>query len=370
MNKEKNTFRSNDAFPQSVNNQFWNDLRKQAANNYIPIHGHFEITPRCNLNCKMCYVHLNNTQMGKLNELPFLKWKEIVDQAIHMGMLFASISGGECLTSPYFDELYLYLKSKGIIVFVLTNGVLLDKKISLFEKYPPALIQVSVYGYDKASYIAVTEKDEYDNVSNSIEKAHKLGLPISVAVTASRYLPSVYEIVKKYYEIGIGVTVNRWIMPPYESTGRKFGDINLSPDEQVNISKEILQATEQELIPCPVEPLPKPIMFLKDRAPKKGLLCAAGRSDFSINWKGEMSLCVSLNTPTGYPLIDGFKKAWEQTVIASKEFLMPVECYECKYLKVCNRCPAQHLINNLPGHCNPAVCEEGILMVKNGLVSL
>ena len=30
----------------------------------IPLHGTFELTPLCNLNCKMCYVHLSNSQFG------------------------------------------------------------------------------------------------------------------------------------------------------------------------------------------------------------------------------------------------------------------------------------------------------------------
>ena len=29
----------------------------------IPISGSFELTPLCNLDCKMCYVHLNREQM-------------------------------------------------------------------------------------------------------------------------------------------------------------------------------------------------------------------------------------------------------------------------------------------------------------------
>ena len=370
MNGEKKVSRSNDVFPSVDDNSFWNNLRISAAENYIPIHGHFEITPRCNLNCKMCYVHLNNAQMGDIKELSLEKWKQIIDQAIDEGMIFASISGGECLTSPYFDELYLYLKSKGVIVFILTNGVLLRKKLPLFVEYPPALVQVSMYGNDESSYQFVTGKNEFANVSNSIIEMHKLGLPVSVAVTASKYLPSVYDIVKKYYELGIGVTVNSWLMPPYENTGRKFEDIKLTPEEQVNISLEILQATNQDIPTVKINSLPKPKRLSKNTEYKKGLLCAAGRSDFSINWKGEMSLCVSLSEPTGFPLIDGFKKAWQQTVQASKNFLMPVECYGCEYLKVCNRCPAQHLINNIPGHCNTDVCKEGMLMVKMGLKSL
>lgn len=360
----------NDYFPDLYNNKFWKELRETAANNYIPLHGHFEITPQCNLDCKMCYVHLNKTQMGGTEELELSRWKIIIDQAVEAGMIFASISGGECLTSKYFDDLYLYLKKKGVIVFVLTNGVLLEDKLELFVKYPPALIQVSMYGYDEESYYRVTGKKEFDRVSEAILKVHNSGLGVCVAVTASRLLPSVYEIVKKYYDLNIGVTVNKWLMPPYEETGRMLENFNLTPEEQVKISLEIIQATNQvtqKIKKHNNQDMAEPNNAKSGNGEKRGLLCAAGRSDFSINWKGEMSLCVSLNGVTGYPLKDGFEQAWRNTVDASKNFLMAIECYDCAYLSVCNRCPAQHLIKGKPGHCNKDVCKEGMLMVKHGI---
>lgn len=61
--------------------------------------------------------------MNNVSELTIDEWEKIADDAIKNGMIFASISGGECLTSSYFDVFYLYLKSKEIIIFVLTNGV-------------------------------------------------------------------------------------------------------------------------------------------------------------------------------------------------------------------------------------------------------
>ena len=30
----------------------------------IPLHGHFELTPLCNLDCKMCYIHLSPSQFS------------------------------------------------------------------------------------------------------------------------------------------------------------------------------------------------------------------------------------------------------------------------------------------------------------------
>ena len=35
----------------------------RAREEAIPLTGTFELTPLCNLDCKMCYVHLNKAQM-------------------------------------------------------------------------------------------------------------------------------------------------------------------------------------------------------------------------------------------------------------------------------------------------------------------
>ena len=363
-----NTFSSQPEalYPPEFSNEFWQNVRNEAAENRIPIHGHFELTPQCNLDCKMCYVHLNKDQMHGKKELSLQHWIQIIDQAIDAGMIFASLSGGECLTYPFFDELYLYLKKRGILISVLTNGVLLEEKLPLFIEHPPAFIQVSIYGWDEDSYENVTGKRLHSKVNNAIKKAHNAKLPVSVAVTASRYLPSVYNVVRQYYEMNIGVAVNRWIMAPNDSTGRNRDEIKLSVEEMVEISKEILMATDKAVPPEFAGEIPA-IKHSKSREPQAGIRCAAGRSDFSINWKGEMSLCVSLPDITGFPLIDGFAEAWTMTVKAADAFLMPVECDDCNYSSVCKHCPAYHLLSGKVGHCSPDACKECQLMVKSGL---
>ena len=39
-------------------NQFVSKLLSESRNMIAPFDGTFELTPRCNLNCKMCYVRL------------------------------------------------------------------------------------------------------------------------------------------------------------------------------------------------------------------------------------------------------------------------------------------------------------------------
>ena len=46
-------------------NLFINKLFMKADLGKIPIAGTFEITPRCTLDCKMCYIHNQNKQNYK-----------------------------------------------------------------------------------------------------------------------------------------------------------------------------------------------------------------------------------------------------------------------------------------------------------------
>ena len=74
----------------------------KAREKNTPISGSFELTPLCNLDCKMCYVHLNKAQMQGAKLLTVEQWQDIMQQAIDHGMMYARLTGGECLTYPGF----------------------------------------------------------------------------------------------------------------------------------------------------------------------------------------------------------------------------------------------------------------------------
>ena len=45
-------------------------LEMKARERAIPVRATFELTPLCNLDCKMCYVHLQSTAFDKQSLLP------------------------------------------------------------------------------------------------------------------------------------------------------------------------------------------------------------------------------------------------------------------------------------------------------------
>ena len=173
-------------------------LSFKAREKGIPFSGQFELTPLCNFDCKMCYVHLDSNQLRDYAVLPADTWKKIMYQAWEAGMMEVTLTGGECFTYPGFEELFLYLHSLGCEVAVLTNGFLLDDdRIHFFQGHMPARIQVTLYGWNDDVYERVTGRRAFGTIYRNIQKANESGLPLHINITPSVYLgEDVLETIK------------------------------------------------------------------------------------------------------------------------------------------------------------------------------
>ena len=197
-------------------------LEGKAREKGVPLSGQFELTPLCNFSCKMCYVHLDADQLSGRKVLSTDTWQGLMRQAWEVGMLHASLTGGECLTYPGFDELFLYLQSLGCTVSVLTNGYLLDdRRIAFFRQHKPAAIQITLYGWNNDVYERVTGQPAFDPVIENIRKAMDAGLNVDLTVTPNRYLgEDVLETVRLGKCLDKGLVVNTSLFAPREETGR------------------------------------------------------------------------------------------------------------------------------------------------------
>ncbi|MFR2769413.1 MAG: radical SAM protein [Thomasclavelia sp.] len=96
---------------------FYKQVWQKAFDDAIPISGTFELTPRCNFNCKMCYVHLLEKDIPKYGkELSAKKWIDIAKQAKEAGTTWLCITGGEPLLHPEFEEIYTQLSKMGFLL--------------------------------------------------------------------------------------------------------------------------------------------------------------------------------------------------------------------------------------------------------------
>ena len=343
-------------------------LNFKARDKGVPISGAFELTPLCNLDCKMCYVHLNKTQMQGVQLLTVEQWKQIMQQAIDEGMMYARLTGGECLTYAGFRELYLFLRDRGVETVILTNGLLLDEDITAFlRNNPPAAIQVSLYGAGEDTYEQVTGKRTFSLVMENLRRIKAAKIPLTIAVTPSEYMTDAEQILRLLCEEDLPFNINASILPPRPETGRVLADAN--QDTYISMLKLRSHLKGKELIvEGDPESLPDP--GGKQGNPVFGVTCGAGRSGFAIDWQGNMRPCNNFPCEGENVLSLGFNEAWRRTNHTAAHYPLPTECEGCAYHGLCMHCVAAHAAGAKPGHANPAVCAMGRRMVTEGLSSL
>lgn len=343
-------------------------LNFKARNKGLPISGSFELTPLCNLDCKMCYVHLNRAQMQGARLLSVDQWKQIMQQAIDAGMMYARLTGGECFMYAGFRELYLFLQKCGVETVILTNGLLLDEDMTDFlQENPPAAIQVSLYGAGEDAYEQVTGKRVFSLVMENICRVKEAGIPMTIAITPSAYMTDAEKILRLLYEANLPFNINAGIFPPRLETGRALAEATL--DTYVSILKLRSRLQGKELIvENDPESLPDP--GSKQRESVFGVTCGAGRSGFAIDWRGDMRPCNNFPCVGENVLNLGLREAWRRTNDTATHFPLPMECQACAYKSVCKHCVAEHAAGAPIGHASPAVCAMGKRMVIEGIRSL
>lgn len=334
--------------------------------------GGFELTPLCNFDCKMCYVHLAKGQMEQEAKLlTTQQWIQIMGQAVDAGMMHADLTGGECLSYPGFKDVYLYLLSRGVDVSVLTNGQLITEEMAnFFAQYPPAVVQITVYGSDEDSYEAVTGHRAFTNVKVAIERLKKRNVRLFLTITPNRYMQKDIHALMEFlraqnvrYGIGTGS------LPARPNTGRDLNAyepesnlyVKLHLDEQAYLSS---LAPAQEGHPFQVDYVPSGFQQ------NSKIPCSSGLCAFHINWKGEMTPCIPFHTIHRSVLEYGFDDCWDWIKRQMAQYEPPAECKTCANNVACSSCPAERTYGVLNGPLNRTVCERYAEYIHAGILQL
>lgn len=346
-------------------------LDAKAREKGIPLNGQFELTPLCNFDCKMCYVHLTKEQMKARPLLMVEQWKEIARQAWEAGMLDVALTGGECLAYPGFREIYLYLHSLGCGVTVMTNAALLDEDwMSFFREHPPKKFAVTLYGSNEEVYERVTGHRAFAVVMRNIHLILAGNHALQLTVTPSRYLgEDVFDTIRLARETSKDVLINSVLFPPQEDTGRAGQDHDVDAEFYTRIYQfdNSLQGIEiHEIASDKLPPFGGPHHECRET----GVSCGGGRSSFIATWQGYIVPCNALNMIRGYPLRNGFQQAWRTINQAVNAWPRTPECIECPYESVCDYCVARRLAYAEPGKQPQELCERTRRFVQRGVVSL
>ena len=346
-------------------------LDSKAREKGVPINGQFELTPLCNFSCKMCYVHLNADQLNGRSVMTVSAWKNLMHQAWEAGMLHATLTGGECLAYPGFEELYLYLKELGCEVNILTNGYLLDEeRIRFFTEHKPAILQITLYGWNDDVYERVTGRRAFRTVIENTRKAMEAGLPVTLNVTPNRYLgEDIFETIRLGHSLCKSFTVNSSVFDPREETGRSGQQDDPETEQYIQIYRLLNELNGREIREIDEDKLP-PAGGPDHECAESGLRCGGGRSSFVMTWEGVMMPCNRMNMIRADAVKEGISKAWSIINQGVKTWPRVPECDGCPYNSVCNKCTAYLLRFAEPGKLPKELCERTKSFVRRGVCQI
>jgi radical SAM protein with 4Fe4S-binding SPASM domain len=312
------------------------EMIRRAALSRQPAYGAFELTSRCNLACRMCYVRHGAGDREQLaRELPASAWLELTRQAVAGGMVFLLLTGGEVFLRPDFFEIYEPLTRMGLVLSLFTNGTLITPEIArLLAAAPPSRTEITLYGATPATYEAVTGRPgSFAACCAGIEALVSHRVPLGLKTTLTRQNVGELEAMRRLArQWGVPFSASWMLAGRPDRTPTPLEDCRLSAADCIS-----LEATDQASADEWTE------MALKETDPgrRANFYCQAGKAAFAINPAGEMHVCMLLSQPAARPLENGFAEAWQE-VQAYADSAPPaaVKCRDCEVLAYCARCPA------------------------------
>lgn len=310
-----------------------------------------EVTARCNNGCAHCYINLPAADHNAADrEMTVAEIGGIADQAVKLGAIWCLITGGEPLLRKDFEEIYLLLRRKGLLVSVFTNATLVTgKHIALFEKYPPRDIEVTVYGVTRETYEMVTRQPgSFDRFMHGLNLLLASDVRIRLKTMAIRSNLHEHDEIaefcrahtKDFYRFDPQLHL-RFDGDPVRNA--EIRGERLSPQQIV-----ALEGEDEERIRFMRE---KCDTFISEKFTHFGcdhlFHCGAGVGSFVVGYDGRFRLCSSLWAEgTTYDLRTGtLSDAWVNFVprirdlrSQRKDFLE--SCRKCAIVNLCLWCPA------------------------------
>lgn len=315
-----------------------------AAMEHVPIYGGFELTPYCNLSCKMCYVH--ETSPG----LPLLsgdQWIELGRQAAEAGTLAIVLTGGEPMLHPDFKQIYIGLKKLGMILTINTNATLIDEEMADFLAADlPRRVNVSLYGPNEEVYRDLCGNGAgFRKTIRAIELMLERNVPVKINIVPNTvnfpYLDEMLAICRK---LGLAVEMTTYLYEPVRRLEKGKQRYRLSPElmAQANIKWDRYRYNEHEMavraILC--QQGLEQFGVSRQNAGTTALRCRAGSSSFWLCWNGKMNACVNMVQPQADAVQMGFAAAWELVKLEGKRIQVPVQCNTCSLRRFCQTCAA------------------------------
>lgn len=324
-------------------------LYKKAAKNGVALSGTFELTPLCNMNCKMCYVRLSKQEQEAIRPLRTAEeWISLAKEAKDAGILYLLLTGGEPFLHPQFRQIMTELHQMGFLISINSNGTMIDESVvEWLREVPPVRMNITLYGASDQTYEKLCANPKgFTQTTHAIDLLCEADIPVKINCSVTPYnaadLPKIIEYAK---EKELLVQPTSYMFPPVRKDASMTGaNDRFTPEEAAYYSAYadyLLYGKENFLARCEKNlPLPSEIEENCDVVGEE-IRCRAGKCSFWISWDGNMMPCGMFASGERLNVFeDGFENAWEMVKQQTAMIRLPGKCAGCSLKDRCRTCAA------------------------------
>jgi len=273
------------------------------------------LTEKCNLTCKHCYISDKNPV-----DFPFEDLKKIIREFYDLQGLKLVLTGGEPLIYSHLKDLLLFLKDIPLIKIMLSNGILFKEKRELIELLRDNYFEIfiSIDGLEE-KHNDLRDANCYKDTFESIKLLIKEGITVSInTMVHKQNLNEFDEMYKLFQSLG---KIKNWSIdiPTFDKT---------TPQE----IREKYEITAEE-----------GGQILNDYGwgeyhSSRSYDFACGPNIIAIDVLGVVTKCgFFYDENVGNVLELGLKKSWELIQKNQNWKLTDLECskLECEHLEAC-----------------------------------
>lgn len=293
-----------------------------------------ELTHKCPLKCKHCYI-----DAGEGSFISYDKIIELINECEELGVDSIQLTGGEPLLHPKVFEIISYALDKNIKVVLFTSGVVFSDEI--FQKFnnyrgeKKLSIQVSVDGL-KNNHDAFRGVDgSFERTVTFIKKMREIGVEVIAATTVhNQSFDELSKIVE--FEEKMGVSICR--ISPITFMGRATKEV--ANKRNVNIVREYIKELAEKFNSDTFK-----VLYFESEEESKSHKknCGLGQTGLKIDPNGDVYPCLMSDVTYDNIYFNTIKeiqmkysRIWEN--INSPNIGI---CKQCSEQKECNGCVAE-----------------------------
>jgi AdoMet-dependent heme synthase len=322
-----------------------------------PVIVSYAVTRACNLKCLHCHVSARDPMANELNLQEAMR---TIDEMANLGTEALIFSGGEpLLRKDFVVTLAKYCVDLGILPAMLTNGLLLNRKVA--EELKDAGILAVGIPIDS---IVPESHDKLRNLPGTFEKAIKaiktcLDVDLDVVITTMALKDTYAEIPRRIEflsKLGIEQVAVYDLVPV--GRGKDIMDQAMDQNQRISLIRYLyrMQETRDMVFTMsggvPLYPELSAMMHQRNDTKPRDLLlkqfwvhnpigCHAGIAYFSLRPNGDIYPCTFLPIKVGNIREQSLTDIWRNSTILNQlrnRGLLKGKCKECQYRENCGGC--------------------------------